>query len=301
MTLPECETEKAWIGVWKDGTLLRKFPVENGCRRYEICTEDEGKGGCLRILKLTEEQYGLVGIASVGMELEPEDQKRSDRRLLFIGDSISAGYGVEGQDGELFSTESENVTMAYPWMTAQALHADVHIFAVSGSGLLSRWIPPEEDEPLQDELLSELIPYGAYYLEKSKGTGYRSMWDPAVYRPDAVVVNLGTNDASYTKGKKEREHAFEEAYVQFIRQIAGDYPDTPIVCVYGLMENTLMDCEKAAVGRCQSEGISVTFEELPLQDPKRDGISLAGHPSVQTQRKVADRLIEILRKFSEDK
>ena len=57
------------------------------------------------------------------------------RRLLFIGDSITAGYGVLCNDSARpFAPETESALHAYAAVAARALEADAHVIAYSGKG-----------------------------------------------------------------------------------------------------------------------------------------------------------------------
>ncbi len=67
-----------------------------------------------------------------------------DRRLLFIGDSITAGYGVLCNDTAApFAAETESAYHTYAAVAARALDADAHVIAFSGKGVDSctgRWL-----------------------------------------------------------------------------------------------------------------------------------------------------------------
>ena len=59
-------------------------------------------------------------------------------KIEFIGDSITAGYGVDDEVKEHgFSTATEDVTKTYAYKTAAALQADYSIVAYSGHGIIS--------------------------------------------------------------------------------------------------------------------------------------------------------------------
>ena len=71
------------------------------------------------------------------------------RKLLVIGDSISAGHGVlcnESDSG--FSPAQESAYHAYAGMTARALGADIHLVAYSGKGVHAK----PDDAALRIEL-----------------------------------------------------------------------------------------------------------------------------------------------------
>ena len=60
-----------------------------------------------------------------------------ERRLLVIGDSISAGFGVlcNSSDGT-FTPATESAYHAYPGIAARALDADLQDIAYSGKGAI---------------------------------------------------------------------------------------------------------------------------------------------------------------------
>ncbi|MDR3625611.1 MAG: hypothetical protein P4L45_02195, partial [Ignavibacteriaceae bacterium] len=70
-------------------------------------------------------------ILDKGKNLLPPEH-RPERRIEFIGNSITCGYGVEGENGNCtFSLETENASMSYAGMTARALNADYSLVAYS--------------------------------------------------------------------------------------------------------------------------------------------------------------------------
>ena len=183
-----------------------------------------------------------------------------------------------------FCTEEEDVTKAYAYKTAEKLGAEKTIICFSGNGVLSRWIPAEENQPLTEQILPEIFPYEevkrSIALTKQKGE----------CAPDYIVVNLGTNDASYTRRVPEREEAFVEKYRAFVQCLQEVFPDSPLLLLYGVMEQTLMERVKEVAEQCKVE-----FLPLPLQAPE-DGMGAAEHPSERTQEKMAERLLSFLKK-----
>jgi lysophospholipase L1-like esterase len=56
------------------------------------------------------------------------------------------------------------------------------------------------------------------------------VWDFHI-APQAVVINLGTNDISNNKG--DPGQAFQDAYVALLKTVRAHYPQTYIVCIIG--------------------------------------------------------------------
>lgn len=301
--------EDAFFAVFVKGERMQYkvqvFPGKKECVLYPESSEEEVS---IRILKLTEEQYGKVWISGIRLDgriwispasfsdpvEENGEQEESNvlsgdakqkPHLLFIGDSITAGYGVDGVNGEsAFCTEEEDVSKAYAYKTAEKLGAEKTIVCFSGNGVLSRWIPAEELQPLTEQILPEIFPYEevkrSIALTKQNGE----------CAPDYIVINLGTNDASYTRRISEREEAFVEKYRAFVQRLQEVFPDSPILLLYGVMEQTLMERVKEVAEQCKVE-----FLPLPLQAPE-DGMGAAEHPSERTQEKMAERLLSFLKK-----
>ena len=301
--------EDAFFAVFVNGERMQYkvqvFPGKKECVLYPESTEGEVS---IRFLKLTEEQYGKVWISGIRLDgrvwispasfsdtvEENGEQEESTvlsgnakqkPHLLFIGDSITAGYGVDGVNGEsAFCTEEEDVTKAYAYKTAEKLGAEKTIICFSGNGVLSRWIPAEENQPLTEQILPEIFPY-----EEVKRC-IASTKQKGECDPDYIVINLGTNDASYTRRVPEREEAFVEKYRAFVKCLQEAFPDSPILLLYGVMEQTLLERVKEVAEQCKVE-----FLPLPLQSPE-DGMGAAEHPSEGTQEKMAERLLSFLKK-----
>ncbi len=78
--------------------------------------------------------YGFI--LDRGRTLLPPE-KRSERRIEFIGNSITCGYGVEGESPDChFSPQTENACTSYASMTARELNADYHLISYSGRGMV---------------------------------------------------------------------------------------------------------------------------------------------------------------------
>lgn len=201
-----------------------KIRAVPGKRKYIIYQQESAETVRIRLVKLTEEQYGNVWITNLITDAPVTRDAIPSRHLLFIGDSLTAGYGVDGINGiSAFRTADEDVTKTYAYQAAEMLHADSRIVAYSGNGVLSRWIAPEQDTPYTKNILPEIFPYIQNEV------------------PDLIVCNLGTNDASYVRQIPSRERAFVEN-IRIYTAAEEGFADAKILLLYGLMEQTL--CEK---------------------------------------------------------
>lgn len=294
------EEETAYLSIFikknfRPEFQKKKIKLRAGVHSYPVLESDDNREADIFIVKSTEEQYMRVGIIRITADALMTPLPEPKHRILFIGDSLTAGFGVDGTPQSAFTTADEDVTKAYSFLTAQTLGADSLIVASSGNGVCSRWIPPEQDTPVTEGLIPEIFPYAR------------------MGNPDLIVCNLGTNDASFTRGVYRREETFIRNYSAFIRKLRLYIPKAEIMLVYGWMEETLSEAVRQVASVCDvwyfripPNGISV---EPEIMDRAEAGRSLpggcretagiygsAGHPGVISHRRTAALLADEIRK-----
>jgi lysophospholipase L1-like esterase len=204
--------------------------------------------------------------------------KAVTRRLEFIGDSITCGYGNEGPDMNCgFTPQTENHYLSYPALTGRAVGAEVSTVAWSGKGVVCNY---------GDDASSCTNPLPTYY-ERILPDQETPLWDFTKFVPDAVVVNLGTNDFSTTTDPSQTE--FETAYRALLEKIRSKYPDAHILCTNGPMlsgtDLTTVRGYLTNVVTTLSDPKISTFDVDP-QDGT-DGYGCDWHPSLARHEKVA--------------
>lgn len=305
------EAYQAWIGViiGEDTTPWKRFPLEAAEAEYLIFDRVEYakfKGIKLeelpskisvRLIKYSEAAFGIAGIRYLLVDdkavLEPLPAK--EKRIEFIGDSITCGYGVEGiWNVDVFNTPQENPMEAYAVLTANGLGADYHLVSWSGIGLISDWVPDDKNEPDTTILMPQIYPYTNYSLS-TRLQEEPELWNPNRFLPDLVVIHLGTNDASYTREDKKREEVYIEAYKNLYKKVRENYKDAEVVCCLGIMDRTLCPAVAQMVRQMQIEGDKkIHYMEFDGQQ-EADGIGADWHPSRITHKKAAEKLIDFCR------
>ncbi len=150
--------------------------------------------------------------------------KRPDRRVEFIGNSITCGYGVEGDSSNCrFSPQTENACMSYAAMTSRALNADYSLVSYSGRGVVRNY---------GDSSKVSQYPMPSLYDRTCFSDSTRK-WNFASWTPQAVVINLGTND--FSTHPFPDSAVFEEAYIRLIHRVRAQYPGVEIFCICGPM------------------------------------------------------------------
>lgn len=289
------EEEAAWIAVYSNGKLENRIKLQAGSHTYSIYNSTKVQGVTIRLLKLSEEQYATCSIRRIVTDDEavvtPTPLK--DTKIEFIGDSITCGYGNEGIDGEQFTTSTENVAKAYAVICAEKLGADFELVSWSGIGIISRYIEADENTPKTDILMPKIYPYTDWYLSQRKNWKYIEKWNFTKHQANVVVINLGTNDASYVRNEANRKKAFEDKYIRFLKTVRHYQKVAYIICLLGIMDQNLCDSVEEVVDRyrCETRDERIAYFRQP-QQVVEDGIGIDGHPSMKTHEKMADQLIQ---------
>ncbi len=273
-------------------TLTQK---EQTCVLWEAAEPQETT---ITLMKYSEATFGLCGIKWLETDSEAllPPPARKTRHMEIIGDSITCGYGVEAQAAtEPFHTATENPTKSYSLLTAAALDAEPSLVSWSGNGIISKFVGEDAEVPLIGGLMPELYPYtdlSASQRLLGDDPAAWEKWDFARHAPDVILLNLGTNDASWCKDVPARHEDFRMAYEQFLRTVRASNPGIPVVCLLGTMDLRLLDDVEAAVKAMEDE--NVHFLPLPLQQAA-DGYGADWHPSLLTHQKTTDILVPYLR------
>ncbi len=138
------------------------------------------------------------------------------RRIEFIGDYYTCGYGNEGKSREEhFMFDTENNYLTYGSLTARALDAEYTGICRSGIGM---WQGYGGDSTFTMPKLYDQIIIGS-----------NKSWDYRKHQPQAVVIDLGGNDLSAPLDSA----AFINTYIRFLKRIRNNYNSARIICVAG--------------------------------------------------------------------
>ena len=243
----------------------------------------------VQILKASESVYSTVGIASITANAKgdicPAPQRQL--RIEFIGDSITAGYGLDEENpNAAFSTRTENFAETYAYLAAKELFADCNAVAFSGYGVLTGFS--------SNGRANDYVIFKHYDCAISNSTDAPS-WDFSGFVPNVVVINLGTNDASYcsTQGSIE---AFENEYKRLLYLVRQRNPSAYILCVLGDMNNSLYPAiERAAEAYKAETGDSFIRCATLSFEMGTYGSAIDGHPNKQSNALAAQTLVSELK------
>lgn len=166
------------------------------------------------ICKDTESGIGYLEFVGLRCQKLLPPPARPKRRIEYVGDSITAGTGVDQSvvkcgAGQWF--DQHNAYESYGARTSRALNAQWQITAVAGIGLthsccnMNVVLPQVYDKVI---LRDNIIPYNF-----------------TLYRADVVTICLGQNDGVQDSVK------FCNAYIKLIDTVRRKYPKADIVCL----------------------------------------------------------------------
>jgi lysophospholipase L1-like esterase len=272
--------------------------VSSDRERYELASAlDPAVPHVVRVVREVEAFAGVHEL--LGLELPPGGKflpPREPARLVeIIGDSISCGYGVLGKNEHCpFTYDTEQVSAAYGARLGEALGADVTTVCWSGRGVLRNY--DGSTTGTMPELFEQTLPG-----EPS------ARWAFGARRaPDAVVINLGTNDFLGGGGPPLDLAAFEDAYVRFAGRVRAAYPGAWIFVTTSPMlkdepsasgRGTVRDLARARLEHVVARRISdgdkrIELIPLPTEAPHW---GCDGHPDAEMNARMAERILPIVR------
>lgn len=228
-----------YLGCIIDGRQLALPLPGEGKAVLEIPLEEERKEHSVLLFKRQDACHEIkltcLEIGEGGRVLPALPKPK--RRIEVYGDSVSAGEVVEataytGRNDPVHNGEYSNSWYSYAWMTARALHAELHDIAQGGMALLdgAGWSAAAY---IGMERAWDKIRYRPEFGEILR-------WDFKSYTPQVVIVALGQNDShpeDYMKEDPygEKAEKWRRRYRQFLEELRAVYPAAYIVCCTTLM------------------------------------------------------------------
>lgn len=204
-------------------------------------------GDTVRVVKLTENIKTGLSLHSfdVDGEILMPVVEPIKKRIEFVGDSITCGFGLGTSEKDRFYyPQEENVWMAHGPTAARCLGMDWQMICISGICLAPR---KEIPMPVAMNMLYEYTDRPAQQALELDA----DHWNFKEHPVDYVVINLGTNDAtaaSFSAAPKKIEEQYEKDYVHFLKTVRKCNGDkTKIICALGSMDYYFYDAMNRAV------------------------------------------------------
>ncbi len=214
--------------------------------------------------------------------------KRPDRRIEFIGNSITCGYGILGDTSNChFSPQTEDAGMSYAGIISRNLNADYHLISYSGRGVVRNY---------GDKNKTSADPMPGLY-DRTCCFDSTMKWDFSKWVPQAVVINLGTNDFS-TEPFPDKI-VFQAAYNTLIDRVRSLYSGVTIFCISGPMigEPCTDYISEVVKEQQQKEGMvkDVFFIQIPRSIMSVTDWGCDMHPNIFGAIKMADVAVPLIK------
>ncbi len=284
------------VRVVVDGVQTSVVTLAPAQLRYPVARGLPAGPHAVEVHKRTEAHCGEL--AWVGVELSEggrllEAPPAPARKILFIGDSVTAGYGNEAAGKEeKYHPSTVNGTRAFAALAAAELGAEPHVIAWSGKGVWRN----------ADGSLRGTMPA---LCERALPARAGSLWPADAWRPDVVVITLGVND--FGPGTPPRP-AFELAYSNLVQRVGETYGWPPILCCESATPNDDWPAgqQRRSTLRAWLSGIAASFQTAGrdkvqfhefAQQREEDGFGADHHPSLVTHQRMATQLTARLREL----
>lgn len=196
-----------------------------GAAMDTFATLAEGLPRGPHVVRVTKRTEGFVGsVVLAGLEIDGSPGRPPpppQRRIEFVGNSITCGYGVlDSVKEHHFDPLTEDVHSGWAFVAADLLAAEARTLCVSGKGLTRNY----------DGSTTDILPL---LFDRVAPRAASAPWDASTWKPHVVVVDLGTND--FSRYPPPDSAAWETALVEFVGRVRKAYGPVPVVLADGPM------------------------------------------------------------------
>ena len=254
----------------------------NTIERYTFEIGDNGKARQVAVFKLTEPAWDVRNISANYVTFSGFEMAGSapttlpgpplpKRKLEFLGDSITAGFCNLCHRSNETGVNLESGALSWPNMICDMLGAQCHKIAWSGFGMVRNCCGGDTYMP-------------AVY-QRTIASVEEIRWDFSSWVPDAVVINLGTNDLLPPEPDPVDEE-FVNTYIDLVMNTAHkyDFNRTHFFLACGPMSEHYCPEVSAVIKNVTSAGVLASFldQRQLIKSP------CCGHPSVSDDIRIAN-------------
>ena len=290
-----------WIDVMVNGALIQRFMVPKG--RSEICLfrgMDRNQTRNVRIVRDTQAMHldprNSLSICSLITDGVFEDVPEPAMKLEFIGDSLTSGEGLTGASDYMeWNPGCFSAVHTYAYLTSAILGAEYSVLSQSGWGTCYSYEGVRKDAmPLYYDQVC-----GVLRGDRNRQKGAFDEWDFENWRPDAVIVSLGTNDEMAINTVADcTVREFEDAAYRFLVKLRQRNPGSFLLWCYGMLGHDLEEPLKRAFERFRKETGDADNDLMILDSTSDEELGSRDHPGrrahMRAARKLAKRIADAL-------
>ncbi len=284
------DADDTYVATIVEGGKPQVHRLAKGTNEITISATDLGPGPhTVEVVKRTETWQGVLTFTGVRLGTGAElvtPPPLPQRKLLFIGDSVTCGAGVD--NWPLCPVEinrHSNAYDAYGLLLGRRLDAQSALVCYGGRGVVRDYLGHRDMQAPQ---------FFGYSVVADDPT-QRAKWTDDGWTPDAVVISLGTNDWNLQKSDPVSEEEFVTDYLGLVRDVRKHYPKAWILLTQGsIVSDPLL-----------SQYVQETVKRAQVNDPRVvwfasrhfPGAACDAHPDKMQHAAIADDLEVELRKL----
>ena len=289
-----------WISVFLDEVCLIRMPLNRGKQKVIFCENmADDMPHRIRIIKDVQAMHddpghslSMDGVLLDGVLNDPPCYKY---KLEFVGDSITSAEGAIGAQREMDWLPAYFCPAnSYPLMVADAMQADYRVISQSGWGVYKSWDGKRDCAiPEYYQQVCGLLT-GVKNEEKGAGLPY----DFNEWQPDAVIINLGTNDDNCCKEESELDKVASCAS-DFLKIVRYCNPDAHIVWAYGMLGSNMKDTLQKGIEIYKNESHDRKVHFLELADTTEETKGARLHPGKKSHQDAKELIMKLLKEILE--
>lgn len=315
-------THEQWIRIAVNDFNMIRMPLQKG-KNIVYAFRNMPNDGEIKNVKLIKEiqpmnvdSESFMTVTAVKTDGVLHKVKDRKYKLEFVGDSLTSGEGLSGPKGlqgfvpMIFTTQGN-----YAVQAADAVNAEYRILSQSGWGTYCSW-----DNNLEHTLPKHYTKICSVLKnDVNQKMGADRDYDFSEWKPDCVVINLGSNDffafrddVSWTDKNgvvhKQRMNPdgtlnsddtakFRNAVYDFLCLVRKCNPDSYILWAYGMVGTQLKEFIEDAVNAFAKDTDDKRVSFILLPDLKDEYIGANNHPNLLHHTIAAKVLTEKLEKI----
>ena len=270
--------------------------IETGARDvYKVNTTGTAGPHRFRLIKISESNPGGIRLFKISTDNDgkfAEAPKPGNRRIEFIGDSFTVGYGVDADLGapDSFVFKATNASKSYAFLLADGFKADFQVNAFSGRGLVRNYdniVPEWNIQRLYEYTVPGLAP------EKiAEGISENELrYDFESFHPQVIVLFIGINDFQGNPPYAKKDD-FKKAYASLLEKLRLAHPGVRFLLVSTKIWPN--DDLTPTVKSIYESEIASGKKDLEFVEVHTENTALHGHPSEHSQTELAQKLRPIV-------
>ena len=235
----------------------------------------------LMLVRSSEPCRGTLTMSKLRCDAQPFATSPRERRIEFIGDSYTAGYGNSAHLSEAtyYSAQNTDNWNSYTGMVSRAFGADNTVIAYQGKGVYANRKLEALQNNMSEQFLKSEITIDGNQSSINLSTG--KLHNFVGYQPQVVTIWLGTNDEAAGVDIT----TFKTAYIKLLDNVRAKYPDAVIINM--ALENSMyLDTIKAI---SEEKGEENGIYMLVLDEFETTSYD---HPDIAEDERIAKQLTD---------